>query len=59
VLAQFDATVRPAHAMYVEPTRALADVVLTNTGRLEPLAEIATALVLDRLARRAARAGAA
>ena len=58
VLAQFDASVRPAHAMYVEPTRAMADVVLANTGRLEPLAEIATALVLDRLARRA-RAGAA
>jgi uridine kinase len=60
VLAQFDATVRRAHATYVEPTRALADLVLSTTGRLEPLAEIASALVLDRLARRArARAGAA
>jgi uridine kinase len=60
VLAQFDATVRRAHATFVEPTRALADLVLTNTGRLEPLVEIAAALVLDRLARRArARAGAA
>jgi uridine kinase len=53
VLAQFDATVRPAHAAYVEPTRALADLVLGNLGRLEPLAEIASALILDRLARRA------
>ena len=60
VLAQFDATVRRAHATYVEPTRGLADLVLSTTGRLEPLAEIASALVLDRLARRArARAGAA
>ncbi len=60
VLAQFDATVRPAHAAYVEPTRVLADLVLTNTGRLEPLGEIASSVVLDRLARRArARAGAA
>lgn len=60
VLAQFDATVRRAHAAYVEPSRALADLVLSTTGRLEPLAEIASALVLDRLARRArARAGAA
>lgn len=60
VLAQFDATVRRAHAAFVEPTRMLADLVLTNTGRLQPLAEIAAALVLDRLARRArARAGAA
>jgi uridine kinase len=60
VLAQWDATVRRAHTAFVEPTRMLADLVLTNTGRLEPLAEIAAALVLDRLARRArARAGAA
>jgi len=55
VLAQFDATVRRAHAAYVEPTRALANLVLGNVGRLEPLAEIASALILDRLARRAAR----
>jgi uridine kinase len=60
VRAQFEATVRPAHAAYVEPTRALADLVLSNVGRLEPLAEIAAALVLDRLARRVGvRAGAA
>jgi len=60
VLAQFDTFVRPAHVAYVEPTRALADLVLSNVGRLEPLAEIASALILDRLARRArARAGAA
>ena len=60
VLRQFDATVRPAHATYVQPTQPLADVVLGNVGRLGPLAEIASALVLDRLARRArARAGAA
>ncbi|HET7341032.1 MAG TPA: uridine kinase [Methylomirabilota bacterium] len=60
VLTQLEATVRDAHATYVEPTRALADLVLTSLGGLSPLAEIAAALVLDRLARRAlARAGAA
>jgi len=60
VLAQWNASVRRAHTTYVEPTRTAADLVLTNTGRLEPLAEIAAALVLDRLARRSsARTGAA
>jgi len=60
VLAQFDATVRPAHTAFVERTRTLADVVLGNTASLDALAEIAAALVLDCLARRPrARAGAA
>jgi uridine kinase len=60
VLAQYEATVRRAHAEYVEPTRGLADLVLSNAGRVEPLAEVASALILDRLARRAlARAEAA
>src|SRR5262249_61402427 len=60
VRAQFDATGRRAHATFVEPTRAVADLGLTNTGRLQPLVEIAAALVLDRLAPRArARTGAA
>jgi uridine kinase len=53
VLAQFEATVRVAHAAYVEPTRAVADLVLSNVGGLRPLAEIAAALILDRLGRRA------
>jgi uridine kinase len=52
VLAQFAATVRDAHRTYVEPTRAMADLVLSTTGRIEPIAEIAVAVVLDRFARR-------
>jgi uridine kinase len=52
VLAQFAATVRDAHRVYVEPTRAMADLVLGTGGRLEPIAEIAAAVILDRLARR-------
>ncbi len=52
VLAQFAATVREAHRTYVEPTRAMADLVLSTTGRIEPIAEIAVAVILDRFARR-------
>lgn len=52
VLVQFAATVREAHRTYVEPTRAMADLVLATTGRLEPIAEIAAAVILDHLARR-------
>jgi uridine kinase len=59
VLRQFATTVRPAHATYVEPTRAMADLVLRSVGPPQSLAEIASALILDRLARRARRAGAA
>jgi uridine kinase len=52
VFAQFAATVRDAHRRYVEPTRVMADLVLSTTGRLEPIAEIAVAVILDRFARR-------
>jgi uridine kinase len=52
VLAQFAATVRESHRVYVEPTRTMADLVLGTGGRLEPIAEIAAAVILDRLARR-------
>ena len=52
VLAQFAASVREAHRTYVEPTRAMADLVLSTTGRLEPIAEVAVAVILDRFARR-------
>jgi len=52
VLTQFSLAVRDVHRAYVEPTRAMADLVLSTAGRLEPLAEIAAAVVLDRFARR-------
>lgn len=35
VLGQYLATVRPMHERYVEPTRAYADLVVTNTATLE------------------------
>lgn len=35
VLDQYLATVLPMHERYVEPTRAYADLVVTNTGTLE------------------------
>jgi uridine kinase len=51
-LTQFAVTVREAHRTYVEPTRAMADLVLSTAGRIEPIAEIALAVVLDRFGRR-------
>ena len=53
VLAQFRTTVREAHRAYVEPTRTMADLVLGNVAPLERVVEVAAAVVLDRLARRA------
>jgi uridine kinase len=52
VLAQFEATVRGAHARWVEPTKIFADVVLDNVDRLDRLGEAAATLVRERLDRR-------
>lgn len=52
VLRQFAETVAPAHMRYVEPTRHVADVVLSNVSRVEPLVEIAATLIRDRRAAR-------
>ena len=49
---QFQTTVREAHRAFVEPTRAMADLVLANVAPLERVVEIAVAVILDRLARR-------
>jgi uridine kinase len=51
-LRQFATTVREAHRAYVEPTRTMADLVLGNVAPLERVVEVATAVILDRLARR-------
>ena len=60
VLAQFQATVRPAHAEWVEPSQERADLVLSTAGAIEPLAEIAAHVIGERLARRTTfRTGAA
>lgn len=56
VVRQFAATVAPAHVRYVEPTKALADLVLTTTSRIEPLVEVAATLIRARLDRRSATA---
>jgi uridine kinase len=52
VVAQCRARVLPAHERHVEPTKAWADLVLLNAGRLEPVVEVATAVIRDRLERR-------
>jgi uridine kinase len=49
---QFQTTVREAHRAFVEPTRAMADLVLANVAPLERVVEVAAAVILDRLARR-------
>jgi uridine kinase len=51
VLSQFEATVRGAHAAHVEPTKAFADVVLTNISRVDHVAEIAAEVIRARMAR--------
>jgi len=51
VVAQCRGTVFPAHRRYVEPSRSLADLVLLNAGRLEPVVEVATAVIRSQLAR--------
>ena len=51
VLAQFEATVRGAHATYVEPTKTFAHLVLDNGGRVDRVAEIATAVIRQQMAR--------
>jgi uridine kinase len=54
VIAQCRASVFPAHARYVEPSRAHADLVLLNAGRLGPVVEVAAAVIRAELARRVA-----
>jgi uridine kinase len=52
VLSQFEATVRGAHAAHVEPTKTLADVVLSSVSRVDRVAEIAAEVIRDRMALR-------
>jgi uridine kinase len=54
VLAQCRATVFPAHARFVEPTRALADLVLPNTGPLQSVVDRAVGAIDLALRRRGA-----
>lgn len=48
VLHQYAGTVRPMHDRYVEPTRAHADLVVTNDGPLDDAVEQVIALVRRR-----------
>jgi len=48
VLQQYSGPVRSMHTRYVEPTRAHADLVVTNDGPLEDAVELVIALVRRR-----------
>ena len=50
VLSQFEATVRGAHALHVEPTKAFANVVLSNVSRVDHVAEVAAEVIRARMA---------
>jgi len=52
VLRQYAASVAPAHAAYVEPTKRVADLVLRNLGAPSAVAEIAGTMIRSRLALR-------
>jgi uridine kinase len=52
VITQCRASTWPAHDEYVEPSKAWADVVLVNAGRLEPVAEVAATLIRAHRERR-------
>src|SRR5204863_7290280 len=52
VIAQCQAFTLSAHGLYVEPSRAWADVVLVNASRLGPVAEVAATLIRTHRARR-------
>ena len=55
VLEQYLGTVRPMHERYVEPTKAHADLVVVNDGRLSDCVAQVEAAVRDCLGRMARR----
>jgi len=50
VLQQYVGTVRPMHERYVEPTRAHADVIVTNDGPIEDTVERVINVLRGRIA---------
>ena len=50
VLQQYVGTVRPMHERYVEPTRAHADVIVTNDGPIEDTVERLITVLRGRIA---------
>jgi uridine kinase len=45
VVLQYQTSTGPAHHRYVEPSKAWADLVLVNAGRLRPVAEVAATII--------------
>jgi uridine kinase len=45
VVVQYRTSTFPAHRRYVEPSKAWADLVLVNAGRLESVAEVAATII--------------
>lgn len=52
VVAQYRTSTFPAHRRYVEPSKAWADLVLVNAGRLDAVAEIAATIIRTHRERR-------
>ena len=50
VLQQYVSSVRPMHERYVEPTRAHADLIITNDGPIEDTVERAISALRGRIA---------
>lgn len=48
VIEQYLRTVRPMHELYVEPTRAYADLVVDNSDRLDPAISIVERAIRER-----------
>ncbi len=48
VIDQYLKTVRPMYQLYVEPTRAYADIVVDNTDRLDPATSVVERAVRER-----------
>jgi uridine kinase len=54
VVVQYQTATFPAHRHYVEPSKAWADLVLVNAGRLESVAEVAATIIRTHHERRLA-----
>jgi uridine kinase len=52
VVLQYRTSTFPAHRRYVEPSKAWADLVLVNAGRLDAVTEVAATIIRDHHGRR-------
>jgi uridine kinase len=53
ILDMYEATVQPMHALFVEPSKKFADVVIPRGGRNDVAIQLVLALLRDRIARAA------